>query len=39
MGTCPVCRVEIDRGMGTIPGEGGVKYLECRMENPIIDFS
>jgi len=29
-GHCPVCRHEIEGGMGTVPGEGGVKYLEVK---------
>ncbi|GHJ88836.1 hypothetical protein NliqN6_5238 [Naganishia liquefaciens] len=29
-GSCPVCRMELTGGFGTVPGEGGVKYLEIR---------
>ncbi|KAI5451637.1 hypothetical protein NCC49_001618 [Naganishia albida] len=29
-GSCPVCRMELEGGLGTVPGEGGVKHLEIR---------
>lgn len=38
MGNCPVCRHEIENGMGTIPGEGGVKFLEIKVAPESIEL-